>query len=161
VGALCTLAYIAQVSAPGVDASLNGGSRAALPRTAGRLIQIMATDFRARLREKKGGNLRAAGVSRPCGLTSRVVSADGCRISLHRPKWGVELQIPLARYFLWVGGVLLALLFVADAYLPTLEGLPVALPVLSRRRPGPRIGIVGVDQAGRRKPAGCCCAPVQ
>jgi hypothetical protein len=35
----------------------------------------------------------------------------------------VELQMPLARYFLWVGGVLLALLFVADACLPT---LPVA-----------------------------------
>ena len=31
--------------------------------------------------------------------------------------------MPLARYFLWVGGVLLALLFVADACLPT---LPVA-----------------------------------
>jgi len=51
-------------------------------------------------------------------------------------KWGVELQIPWHDNFLWVGGVLLALLFVADAYLPTLEGLPVALPVLSRRRPG-------------------------
>ena len=31
--------------------------------------------------------------------------------------------MPLARYFLWVGGVLLALLFVADARLPA---LPVA-----------------------------------
>jgi hypothetical protein len=32
----------------------------------------------------------------------------------------VERQMPLARYFVWVGSVLLALLFIADAYLPKL-----------------------------------------
>jgi hypothetical protein len=35
-------------------------------------------------------------------------------------KGGVERPMPLARYFLCVGGVLLALLFVADAWLPKL-----------------------------------------
>jgi hypothetical protein len=36
----------------------------------------------------------------------------------------MERRMPLARYFFYVGGVLLALLFIADAYLPK---LPVAL----------------------------------
>jgi hypothetical protein len=36
---------------------------------------------------------------------------------------GATLKMPLARYFFFVGGVLLALLFVSDAYLPK---LPVA-----------------------------------
>jgi hypothetical protein len=31
---------------------------------------------------------------------------------------GAELHMPLARYFTWVGSVLLALLFLADAFLP-------------------------------------------
>jgi hypothetical protein len=35
----------------------------------------------------------------------------------------MERRMPLSRYFLYVGGVLLALLFIADAYLPK---LPVA-----------------------------------
>jgi hypothetical protein len=35
----------------------------------------------------------------------------------------MERRMPLARYFFYVGGVLLALLFIADAYLPK---LPVA-----------------------------------
>jgi hypothetical protein len=35
----------------------------------------------------------------------------------------MEWRMPLARYFFYVGGVLLALLFIADAYLPK---LPVA-----------------------------------
>jgi hypothetical protein len=41
--------------------------------------------------------------------------------------------MPLARYFLYVGGVLLALLFVWDAYLPKLpmaDRAPVNLPVI-------------------------------
>ncbi len=43
--------------------------------------------------------------------------------------------MPLARYFLWVGSVLLALLFVADAYrpkLPAVEANTDASPVLIR-----------------------------
>jgi hypothetical protein len=38
--------------------------------------------------------------------------------------------MPLARYFLFVGGVLLALLFIADAYLPKLPIAEVADPHL-------------------------------
>jgi len=34
--------------------------------------------------------------------------------------------MPVVRYFLWVGGVLLALLFATDAYLPTLPVVPTA-----------------------------------
>jgi hypothetical protein len=41
--------------------------------------------------------------------------------------------MPLVRYFIWVGSVLLALLFIADAYLPTLPAAKndgVRLPVI-------------------------------
>ena len=42
--------------------------------------------------------------------------------------------MPLARYFVWVGGVLLALLFIADTYLPKLPatGKTDALPPVVR-----------------------------
>jgi hypothetical protein len=45
----------------------------------------------------------------------------------------VEQQMPLLRYFSFVGGVLLALLFILDAYLPKLAALdraPDNLPVI-------------------------------
>jgi hypothetical protein len=46
---------------------------------------------------------------------------------------GAEQQMPLARYFTWVGSVLLALLFVANAYLPKLPAAgntEVQLPII-------------------------------
>jgi hypothetical protein len=55
--------------------------------------------------------------------------ADVGATAPHRPpvvgrnEWGVEKRMPLVRYFAWVGSVLLALLFVADACFPE---LPVA-----------------------------------
>jgi hypothetical protein len=45
----------------------------------------------------------------------------------------VEQQMPLARYFSYVGGVLLALLFILDAYLPKIpahESAPANLAVI-------------------------------
>src|SRR5271167_1232853 len=52
--------------------------------------------------------------------------------------------MPLARYFVYVGSVLLALLFLADAYLPKLPvvaasepHLPVIRIFAERRGPGP------------------------
>jgi hypothetical protein len=45
----------------------------------------------------------------------------------------MERRMPLARYFLFVGGVLLALLFISDAYLPKLPVVDMAtteLPVI-------------------------------
>jgi hypothetical protein len=50
------------------------------------------------------------------GLTIDQCLPDGTMGEMERP-------MPLARYFYYVGGVLLALLFIADAYLPK---LPVA-----------------------------------
>jgi hypothetical protein len=48
--------------------------------------------------------------------------------------------MPLTRYFVWVGGVLLALLFVADAWLPelplarTIDALPPAIHIHSDQK---------------------------
>jgi len=52
--------------------------------------------------------------------------------------------MPMARYFLWVGGVLLVLLFIADACLPK---LPVSV---AADRPGPVIRITSERKGPER-----------
>src|SRR3984893_12093161 len=49
------------------------------------------------------------------------------------PRGWSDTEMPLARYFFYVGGVLLALLFISDAYLPKLpaaDGVNTDLPVV-------------------------------
>src|ERR1700726_4028291 len=49
------------------------------------------------------------------------------------PRGWSDTEMPLARYFFYVGGVLLALLFISDAYLPKLpaaDGVNTDLPMI-------------------------------